>query len=147
MAAEAYAIHKMRLEAGMGDRYDPLVASRLQSGKDIPASDYINMLDQRKQVWQAVQTRLQGFDALVLPTAPILPPLLSTLRDINSKIQQSALSLRNTALSNYLDRPTISMPCHSLGTGPVGLSLIGSRQHDRRLLAIAAACEAIISPR
>ena len=147
VAAEAYAIHKDRLEAGLGDQYDPLVAFRLQSGKNILASDYINMLDERKQVWQAVQARLQGFDALVLPTAPILPPLLSSLQDIESKIQQSALSLRNTALSNYLDRPTISMPCHSLGTGPVGLSLIGSRQHDRRLLAIAAACETIISPR
>ena len=146
LPAEAYAIHKDRLEAGLGDQYDPLVAFRLQSGKNILASDYINMLHERKQVWQAVQARLQGFDALVLPTAPILPPLLSSLQDIESKIQQSALSLRNTALSNYLDRPTISMPCHSLGTGPVGLSLIGSRQHDRRLLAIAAACETIISP-
>jgi aspartyl-tRNA(Asn)/glutamyl-tRNA(Gln) amidotransferase subunit A len=145
VAAEAYSIHKARLEAGMGDRYDPLVASRLQAGKDILASDYINMLNMRKNVWRAVQISLRGFDALMLPTAPILPPPLSSLKNIKSKIQQSALSLRNTAISNYLDRPTISMPCHEQGTGPVGLSLVGSRQHDRRLLAIAAACEAVIT--
>ena len=146
VAAEAYSIHKTRLEAGMADRYDPFVAFRLRAGKDILASDYINMLDTRKQVWQAVQASLRDFDALVLPTAPILPPPLSSLQDIESKIQQSALSLRNTAVSNYLDRPTISIPCHAPGTGPVGLSIVGSRQHDRRLIAIAAACEANISP-
>lgn len=145
VAAEAYSVHKARLEDGMGDRYDPLVAFRLRSGKDILASDYINMLNMRKNVWRAVQISLRGFDALILPTAPILPPPLSSLEDIKSKIQQSALSLRNTAVSNYLDRPTISMPCHAQGTGPVGLSLVGSRQHDRRLLAIAAACEAVIT--
>jgi aspartyl-tRNA(Asn)/glutamyl-tRNA(Gln) amidotransferase subunit A len=53
--------------------------------------------------------------------------------------------LRNTSLSNYLDRPTITLPCHAPGTAPVGLSLIGSRQHDRRLLAIAAGVEAALA--
>ena len=76
VAAEAYSIHKTRLEADMADRYDPLVAFRLQAGKDILASDYINMLDTRKRVWRAVQASLREFDALVLPTAPILRPII-----------------------------------------------------------------------
>jgi aspartyl-tRNA(Asn)/glutamyl-tRNA(Gln) amidotransferase subunit A len=144
VAAEAYQIHKARLEAGMGKDYDPFIAFRLDGGKNILASEYIDMIETRKAVWQSVQTAVRGYDALVLPTSPILPPALSSLPDIESKITQSARCLRNTAISNYLDRPTITIPCHAAGSGPVGLSLIGSRHHDRRLLAIAAAVEAII---
>ena len=43
-----------------------------------------------------------------------------------------------------LDRPTITIPGHAPGTAPTGVSLIGSRSHDRRLLAIAAGLEDII---
>ena len=145
VAAEAYQVHKTRLESGMSSSYDPFVAYRLQSGKNILASEYIEMFETRKQVWAEVQAKFRGFDALVLPTAPILPPKLSSLTNIESKILQSAKSLRNTSVFNYLDRPTISIPCHEPGTGPVGLSLVGSRQHDRRLLAIAKACEATMA--
>ena len=102
------------------------------------------MFDTRKRIWAAVQTAVQGYDALILPTSPTLPPALSSLSDIQAKTTQNAKCLRNTAISNYLDRPTITIPCHAAGTGPVGVSLIGSRQHDRRLLAIAAASEAVI---
>ena len=144
VAAEAYQIHKVRLEAGMGKDYDPFIAFRLQGGKNILASEYIEMVETRKAVWQSVQAAVRGYDALALPTSPILPPALSSLTDTKSKTVESARSLRNTAISNYLDRPTITIPCHTAGSGPVGLSLIGSRQHDRKLLAIAGAVEAIV---
>ena len=145
VAAEAYQVHKTRLESSMSVSYDPFIAFRLQGGKNILASDYIEMFDTRQRVWAAVQSKLHAFDALVLPTAPILPPQLSSITTIESKILQSAKSLRNTSVFNYLDRPSISIPCNESGTGPVGLSLVGSRQHDRQLLTIAAACEAIIT--
>ena len=144
VAAEAYQIHKVRLEAGMGKDYDPFIAFRLQGGKNILASEYIEMVETRKAVWQSVQAAVRGYDALALPTSPILPPALSSLTDTKSKTVESARSLRNTAISNYLDRPTITIPCHTAGSGPVGLSLIGSRQHDHKLLAIAGAVEAIV---
>jgi len=144
VAAEAYQIHKARLEAGMGKDYDPFIAFRLQGGKNILASEYIEMVETRKAVWQSVQAAVRGYDALALPTSPILPPALSSLTDTKSKTVESARSLRNTAISNYLDRPTITIPCHTAGSGPVGLSLIGSRQHDHKLLAIAGAVEAIV---
>ena len=144
VAAEAYHLHQSNLEAGKGDQYDPLIAFRIQGGKDILASEYIEMFAARKRIWAAVQTAVRGYDALILPTSPALPPALSSLSDIPAKTTQNARCLRNTAISNYLDRPTITIPCHPAGTGPVGVSLIGSRQHDRRLLAIAAASEPII---
>ena len=59
-------------------------------------------------------------------------------------MKASARILRNTALSNYLDRPAITMPCHAPAAAPVGLSLMGSHGHDRRLLAIAAGVEPVV---
>ena len=59
-------------------------------------------------------------------------------------MKMNGLALRNTALANFLDRPTISVPCHKSGSAPVGLSIMGSHKHDRRLLAIAAGAEAVI---
>jgi len=91
-----------------------------------------------------VQNITRPYDVLALPTSPTIPPKLVDLEGIDKLGAASARVLRNTALSNYLDRPTITIPCHAYGTAPVGFSLMGSRHHDRRLLAIATAAESII---
>jgi aspartyl-tRNA(Asn)/glutamyl-tRNA(Gln) amidotransferase subunit A len=66
------------------------------------------------------------------------------LQGVEALMKASARALRNTTLANYLDRPAISLPCHAPGSAPVGLSLMGSRGHDRRLLAIAAGIEDVV---
>ena len=144
VAAEAYQIHKSRLEASQGEGYDPLIAFRLGGGKDILASDYIEMMHTRRAIWAEVHAAVDDFDALVLPTSPAIPPSLSSLVDISAKTKINARCLRNTAMSNYLDRPTITIPCHPAGSAPAGLSLIAGQGQDRRLLAMAAGSEAII---
>ena len=50
--------------------------------------------------------------------------------------------LRNTAIGNFLDRPSISIPCHSSGAAPVGFMLTGEPLGDRRLFAVALGLEA-----
>ena len=145
VAAEAYALHRDRLESDAVAQYDPYIAHRLAGGHDISTTDYINMFAARKKVWADVQTMTQHFDALALPTSPALPPTLDTLDSIAAKTAINARCLRNTSLSNYLDQPTITLPCHGAGTAPVGISLMGPRLHDRRLFAIAAGVEKILN--
>jgi aspartyl-tRNA(Asn)/glutamyl-tRNA(Gln) amidotransferase subunit A len=53
--------------------------------------------------------------------------------------------LRNTALGNFFDRCSISIPCHRPGEAPVGLMLTGETMGDARLFAIAAAAEAALA--
>jgi len=145
VAAEAYALHRDRLESEAVAKYDPYIAHRLAGGQDISATDYINMFAAREKVWADVHTMTRHFDALVLPTSPALPPALDTLDSIAAKATINAHCLRNTSLSNYLDQPTITLPCHGAGTAPVGISLMGPRLHDRRLFAIAAGVEKILN--
>ena len=140
VSAEAFAIHRDQL-AARRDGYDPYVATRLDGGSDILAADYIAMHRERDETCAAVQAVTRPFDALLLPTSPCVPPKIAPLDTTEALMKASARVLRNTALSNYLDRPTISLPCHAPGEPPAGLSVMGSRGHDRRLLAIAAGIE------
>lgn len=143
VSAEAHEIHRREM-AARRDEYDPYVAARLEAGGDISAADYIAMHRERETTCAAVQTVTRPFDALLAPTSPTVPQKIAPLEGIETLMKASARALRNTALSNYLDRPTITIPCHEAGGAPVGLSLIGSRRHDRRLLAIAAGVEGIV---
>ena len=143
VSAEAFAIHRDQL-AARRDGYDPYVATRLDGGSDILAADYIAMHRERDATCAAVQAVTRPFDALVLPTSPCVPPKITALDTTEALMKASARVLRNTALSNYLDRPTITIPCHRAEEAPVGLSLMGSRHHDRRLLAIAAGVEGLV---
>ena len=140
VSAEAHELHRRHL-ADRRDGYDPYVAARLEAGGDILAADYIAMHREREATCTAVQAVTRPFDALLVPTSPTVPQKLAPLEGIETLMKASARALRNTALSNYLDRPTVTIPCHVPGEAPVGLSLIGSRHHDRRLLAIATGVE------
>jgi len=140
VSAEAHEIHR-EMMATRRDRYDPYVAARLAAGGDILAVDFIAMMREREATSAAVQAVTRPFDALLLPTSPTIPMPIAGLQGIETLMKASARALRNTALSNYLDRPTISLPCHAPGEPPAGLSVMGSRGHDRRLLAIAAGIE------
>ncbi len=144
VAAEAFALHRNRLNTDAHQDYDPFVASRINSGNNISAADYIAQLSIRRQAMNLVQQQTRFYDALLMPTSPIIPPKINTLSTIDAKMKMSGMALRNTALANFLDRPTISIPCHKPGAAPVGLSLMGSHKHDRRLLAIATGAESVI---
>ena len=143
VSAEAHEQHRGMMTTRR-ESYDPYVAARLDAGGDISAADFIAMIREREQTAAAVQAVTRPFDALVLPTSPAIPILIDELQGIDRLMKGSARVLRNTALSNYLDRPTVTLPCHAPGTAPVGLSLMGSRGHDRRLLAIAAGVESVL---
>jgi len=143
VSAEAHEMHR-EMMAARREAYDPYVAARLAAGGDISAADFIAMIRERDRTCATVQAATRHFDALLLPTSATIPMAIDGLQGIETLMKASARVLRNTALSNYLDRPTISLPCHAAGDPPVGLSVMGSRGHDRRLLAIAAGIENVV---
>ncbi len=144
-AAEAYAVHRERLES-QGAQYDPRVSLRLLQGQEQTAADYIDLIHARADLQRRIDTKLCEFDAVLLPATAIIAPLLQELEPDESYLRINRLVLRNTAIANFLDRCAISVPCQELGAAPVGLMLMGARGGDRRLLEIAAAAEAAVSP-
>jgi aspartyl-tRNA(Asn)/glutamyl-tRNA(Gln) amidotransferase subunit A len=144
-AAEAYAIHR-RYIVNSEKMYDPRVLVRILRGQEQDAADYVELVNARAGFIRRVAAMTAPYDALVMPTVPVTAPRLADLAADDAYRSANFLVLRNPSIANFLDRCSISIPCHQAGDAPVGLMLIGEQGADRRLLAIAAAIEAVVSP-
>jgi len=146
-AAEAWAWHR-DLIARAGKRYDPRVVSRIMRGQDMSAADYLDLLDAREAWVAAVDHRIAGYDALIMPTTPIVAPAVADLAaSDDAYYAANGLILRNPTLINFLDGCALSLPCHAEGTAPVGLMIAASNGADRRVLAIGQAVEDLLAAR
>jgi aspartyl-tRNA(Asn)/glutamyl-tRNA(Gln) amidotransferase subunit A len=143
-SAEAYAWHRALL-AEKGAQYDPRIRPRIARGENQSAADYLDLLAARRRLIAEFDAATRPFDALLLPTTPIVPPRIAELDDEREYGRQNLLILRNTAVGNFLDRCAISLPCHRPGDPPVGLMLMGETLGDTRLFSIAAAVEAALT--
>jgi len=144
-AAEGWAVHRPLIKV-KGDTYDPFVRARLERGKEQDAADYIELQWAREEMIARLATVTAPYDALMMPTCPIVAPALRDLETPEAARATNFLLLRNTGLANFFDRCSVSIPCHKAGDAPVGLMLIGETGADTRLLAVAAAVEKQVAP-
>ncbi|MEP6492239.1 MAG: amidase [bacterium] len=142
---EAALWHAPTLDSRAGD-YQPPVRERLERGRTIAAVSYLRAREVRDALTRAVDSALEGYDALVLPTLPIIAPLLGAAdvtMDDGEKLLVRAAMLRLTQLFNITGHPAISLPIPAVGM-PVGLQLVGRRDATLELLAVAQACEKVL---
>lgn len=139
-AVEAYRYHLSWVET-RGDEYDPRVRARILRGKLMTDAEYAELKDARAGLIRSVTARASGFDALLMPTTPIVAPTIKSLEDEAEFTRVNLLMLRNSTVVNLVDWCAISLPCHAPGEAPVGFTLIGRHGQDRRLLALAQAVE------
>ena len=139
---EAANWHASMLDSRPED-YQPPVRQRLEKGRTVSAVEYLHARDMRDELSRAVDAALDGCDALVLPTLPIVAPVLGTQEvamDNGELVAVRAAMLRLTQLFNISGNPAISLPIPTKGL-PVGLQLVGQRGNTDALLAVATACE------
>lgn len=146
--AEAAHWHRTYLDT-RPDRYTPRVRERLLNGRDVLAVRYLESLDARSLLREAVDEALRDCDALVLSTLPILaPPVGADTIVVDPEhpapIPVRSAMLKHTQLFNLTGHPAISLPVATSGL-PVGLQLVGHRGRTRKLLELAAACEALVA--
>lgn len=137
---EALAIHRDWL-ARSADAYDPRVRARILRGEEQSAADYIQLLNARKRMIDSVTQSLQQYDAMILPTVPILAPTIASLAHDAAYGRANMLALRNPSIINFIDGCAISIPMHTPGDAPVGLMIAGLGGDDAIVLNIAAAIE------
>ena len=125
--------------------YSPAVRDRLRAGRDIKATAYIEARRRRRLMQQIVDGLLQGADALILPTLPIVAPVSGHTDVIVDGVTMPVRTamLKHTQLFNITGHPAISLPLPTAGL-PVGLQLVGQRGGTPRLLAVAAAVESVL---
>ncbi|MBC7682031.1 MAG: amidase, partial [Ferruginibacter sp.] len=75
-AAEAYMWHRPLLERGPHIRaaYDPRVLARIERGAQMRAFEYFELVAARSAWIAKMEAALQGFDAVLSPTVPIVAP-------------------------------------------------------------------------
>ncbi|HSV34969.1 MAG TPA: amidase [Ramlibacter sp.] len=155
-AAESFAWHRGLL-ARKGQAYDPRVRARIERGAAMKAWEYLELHRARQDWIERVAGALQGFDAVLSPTVPIVAPPIaqiapadvanaanaSTLDDEFFRV--NALLLRNPSVVNMLDGCAISIPCQAPGELPVGLMIWQSAMRDDTVLNIAQQAETVLA--
>jgi len=138
--AEAYYIHRPYVERIA--EYDPRVGQRLLLGKNMSASDYIELGELRAAYMREVEALAAPYDAIVMPAvACVAPTIAETEASTDDYMRWNMRILRNPGLINFLDGCAASLPCHEPGAAPVGVMVCGTANTDRRTLAVAAALE------
>lgn len=141
---EAFAIHRDRI-ATRSELIDPIFLARLRKGEAVRAADYVDALRQRQIIMAEVRIKTRQFDAILMPTCPVVAPPIGDVQEPEAFERMSALILRNCNLANFLDRPALSIPIHPPGTAPVGLMLIGEHGQDDDLLKVGLSVEDAIA--
>ena len=142
-AAESYAWHRGLIERAR-DRYDPRILARILRGASMGAADYLDLHQARARIIAATAARTAPYDAVICPTTALTPPAIAEVAEEAEYNRINLLLLRNTAAFNFLDRCSISLPCHAPGAVPVGLMLTGAHDADAALFATATAVEAVL---
>jgi aspartyl-tRNA(Asn)/glutamyl-tRNA(Gln) amidotransferase subunit A len=133
---EACAVHRDRLRRRAAD-IDPNVRIRIERGCAVSEADLAETLRERRRLVAAMDARLDGLDALVMPTAAIVAPTIAEVDDAKVFAVRNAAVLRNTSMVNFFDLCAISLPLSA--SLPVGLMLVARNGQDRQLLRIADA--------
>lgn len=144
-AVEAYRWHRDLIQSKAG-LYDPRVATRILRGQSQSAADYAELQLARRRLIEDVGAAVAGFDAMVFPTVPIVPPRVDELQDDAAFTRINLLALRNSTVVNMIDGCAISLPMGPPEGPPAGLTVAATNGADHRLLAIAAAIEAALLP-
>jgi len=140
--AEAYGIWSDSIEAAPHKMY-PRILERFRNGADVSAAAYVaawRRLETLRAGWAA---RTAEFDAVVLPTSPILPPDAQRLADDDAYyVTENLLALRNTRIGNLMGLCALTLPTSQPSCG---ISLMMAPGQDNRLLRLGqAAARALV---
>jgi aspartyl-tRNA(Asn)/glutamyl-tRNA(Gln) amidotransferase subunit A len=140
--AEAYGVWRDLIEANPGLMFAEIL-ERFRSGRNFSGPDYVAAwiaLESHRLDWDRATA---GYDVVLCPTSPILPPNLERLgSDHDYYVTENLLSLRNTRIGNLMGLCGLTLPT---GVPSCGLQLLSPPNTEEALLRIGAASEAVLA--
>ncbi len=115
----------------------PGIKDRFEYGASVSKDEFDASNAHRAIVRDAVEALLGKDGLLVLPTVPSCAPLKSEDHDTLQAFREQALML--LCVSGLSGLPQITLPLAQVHGAPLGVSLIGPRNSDKRLIAVAQA--------
>jgi aspartyl-tRNA(Asn)/glutamyl-tRNA(Gln) amidotransferase subunit A len=141
-AAEAYATWEREIEAAP-EKMFPQILARFRGGRDVLARDYIRAWAKLETFRARWQEETAGFDAVILPTAPNLPPKIDRLMSDDEYYRtENLLTLRNTRIGNLMGLAALTLPT---GIPATGIMLMTPPGSEERLLRLGSAAEAALA--
>lgn len=135
---EAWGIWRDTIEAAPHKMF-PQILERFRGGASVSAADYVagwRRLATLRAEWAAATA---GYDAVLTPTSPILPPDADRLlADSAYYVTENLLTLRNTRIGNLMDGCALTLPT---AIPSCGLQLLAPPQAEAHLLRLGAAAE------
>lgn len=139
---EAYATWRKEIEAAP-EKMFPEILKRFRIGADKNGADYVATWQRVNQLRAQWLEETAGYDAVIIPTCPNLPPNLERLlSDSDYFVKENLLTLRNTRIGNLLGLCGLTLPT---GVSSCGIMLMGAPMAEARLLRLGAAAEAALA--
>ncbi|GAA2319937.1 allophanate hydrolase [Glycomyces scopariae] len=142
LVAERYAAFGAHIDARPGDA-DPIVAEIVRGADKFTAADLVADQQRLRAARRRAADLLDGFDALLLPTAPLHPTIAEVRAD---PIAVNAAMGTYTNFVNLLDMAAVAVPAGTAGTKGFGLSVIVPAFHDQVALDLAARYQDVPAP-
>ena len=138
---ECYAQWRELIETRPEAVFAPIL-ERFRSGRDHLATDYLAAWDALRAHRQAYLAQTAGYDAVLLPTAPNMPPDAERLMNDHAYFTtENLLTLRNTRIGNLLGLCALTLPTQ---TPSVGISLMAPPMREDNLLRLGAGAEKLV---
>lgn len=136
--AEAYGTWGKVIEQAP-DKMFARVLDRFRAGAAFSAADYVagwQRLEVLRQIWAQ---KTAAYDAVILPTSPILPPEVERLlADQDFFTRENLLALRNTRIGNMFGLCGMTLPT---GQPSCGIMFLAGPGQEERLLRLCTAAE------
>ena len=139
--SEAYGTWQDVIEANPEKMFAEIL-ERFRSGGQHSAPDYVAAWQDLERYRASFEYAFYDYDAVILPTAPIIPPNIERLStDSGYYKRANLLALRNTRIGNLMGVAGVSLPS---GTPSVGIMLLDGQGRNEALLDVAAAIAPIL---
>lgn len=140
LSTEGYATWRDKIEAAPELMFHE-IRERFRAGRDFGGADFVSGWQKLKQLRAAYFEASAGYDAVILPTSPILPPRVDRLAsDSDYYRDRNLLALQNTRIGNLMGLAGLTLPT---GTPSCGILFQGAC--EERLLRLGKAAEAALS--
>lgn len=135
-AAESYGWWRDLVEAHP-EKMFPQILERVRGGKTVSGPGFVAGWNILRQIRKEYAAETAQFDAVIMPTAPLLPPDAARLLTDDAYYKsENLLALRNTRVANLLDVCSITLPT---GVASCGIMFNGQTGGEAGLLRLAAA--------
>ncbi len=137
-AADSYGWWRDLVEAHP-EKMFPQILERVRGGQNVSGPDYTAGWNLLRDIRNQYAAETAEFDAVIMPTAPILPPSAERLlADDDYYKTENLLALRNTRVANMMDVCSMTLPT---GVPSCGVMFNGRNGGEAELLRLCAAAE------